>query len=154
MNLRLHASLVSLMLMAIPGGLFAQSAGNVPPQRGIHVEMAVTNNAVPVPDADKPDALVVAITANGTAYLRANQVAASALADTVRRALSNRTDKTLYIKADARVPYARLVETIDALRGSGVEGLTLLTEQQDPADRGQRILSPKGLELRVVNQRR
>ena len=65
MNRRLQASLVSLVLAAIPGGLFAQSAAN-PPQRGVHVQMAVTSNAVAVPNADKPDALVVAITADGT----------------------------------------------------------------------------------------
>jgi len=55
----------------------------------------------------------------------------------------------LYIKADARVPYARLVEIIDAVQKSGVEGLTFLTAQQDAADQGRRPVSPKGLELRV-----
>jgi biopolymer transport protein ExbD/biopolymer transport protein TolR len=115
--------------------------------------MAITSNAVAVPNADTQDALVVALTADGTPYLGGDRLATSALADRVRSVLSTRNDKTLYIKADARVPYARVVEVIDAVQNTGVVGLTLLTAQQDPADLGQRLVSPKGLEMRVVNQR-
>jgi biopolymer transport protein ExbD len=97
--------------------------------------------------------LVVALTAHGTAYLRGDRLPTSALADSVRSILSTRNEKTLYIKADARVPYARVVEVIDAVQKSGVEGVTLLTAQQDTADRGNRLAAPKGLEMRVVNQR-
>jgi biopolymer transport protein ExbD len=111
--------------------------------------LAVTSNAVAVPNADQPDALVVALTADGSMYLRANRVPTPDLADRVTSILSTRKDKTLYIKADARVPYARLVEVIDAVQKSGVEGLTFLTAQQDAADQGRRPVSPKGLELRV-----
>ena len=149
MNRRLQACLVSLMVGAISGAVCAQSGGNVPLQRGVSVQLAVTSNAVAIPNADKQDALVVALTADGTRYLRGEPLPAAALADRVRSILSNRKDKTLYIKADARVPYARLVEVIDALQKSGVKGLTFLTAQQDAADQGRRPVSPKGLEMRV-----
>jgi biopolymer transport protein ExbD/biopolymer transport protein TolR len=153
MNRRLDASLL-LLMAAVPGSLLAQQpAGNVPLQQGVSVQMVVTRNAVAVPDADTQDALVVALTADGTAYLRADRLDASALADRVRSMLSTRKEKTLYIKADARVPSARLIEVIDAVQKSGVEGLTLLTTQQDPADQGNRLVPPKGLEMRVVNAR-
>ena len=151
MNRRLEASLVSLMMAAIPGAVFAQqAAGIVPLQRGVSVQMAVTRNAVAVPNADTQDALVVALTADGTAYLRSDRLPTPDLANRVRNMLSTRNDKTLYIKADARVPYARLVEVIDALQTSGVEGVTLLTAQQDAADQGNRLVPPKGLAMRVV----
>ena len=148
MNRRSQVCLVSLTMGAISGAVFAQSR-NVPLQRGVSVQLAVTSNAVAVPNADKQDALVVALTADGTTYLRGEPFPAPALADTVRTILSTRRDKTLYIKADARVPYARLVEVIDAVQRSGVEGLTFLTAQQEAADQGRRPVSPKGLELRV-----
>jgi len=151
MNRRLEAWLVSLTMAAIPGVVFAQQS--VPLQRGVSVQMVVTRNAVAVPNADTQDALVVALTADGTAYLGAVRLPTPALADTVRSVLSTRNEKTLYIKADARVPYARLIEVIDAVQKSGVEGLTLLTTQQDAADRGDKPVPPKGLEMRVVNQR-
>jgi biopolymer transport protein TolR len=152
MNRRLDACLVSLMLAAVPGAVCAQQAGGIAPlQRGVSVQMAVTRNAVAVPNADTQDALVVALTADGTAYLGGDRLPAPALADRVRSVLSTRSEKALYIKADARVPYARLVEVIDAVQRSGVERLTLLTAQQDAADQGKRPVPPKGLEMRVVN---
>jgi biopolymer transport protein TolR len=155
MNRRLEACLASLMMAASPAAVFAQQPGGVVPlQRGVSVQMAITHNAVAVPEADTEDALIVALTADGTAYLRGDRVPTAALADRVRSILSTRSKKTLYIKADARVPYARLVEVIDAVQTSGVEGLTLLTAQQDKADQGNSLVPPKGLEMRVVNQRR
>ena len=149
MNHRLQACLVLLIMADIAGAVFAQSGVSVPLQRGVSVQLAVTSNAVAVPNADRPDALVVALTADGSIYLRANPVPTRDLPDTVRSILSTRKDKTLYLKADARVPYAGLVEVIDAVQKSGVEGLTLVTAQQDGADQGTRPMSPKGLELRV-----
>ena len=154
MNRRLEAWLVCLTMAAASGVVGAQqSGGTLPLQRGVSVQMAVSRNAVAVPNADTQDALVVALTADGTAYLRADRLPPTALADAVRSVLSTRNEKTLYIKADARVPYARRIEVIDALQKSGIEGLTLLTAQQDAGDRGDRRVSPKGLEMRVVNQR-
>ena len=149
MNRRLQACLVLLVMATIAGAVFAQSGVSVPLQRGVSVQLAITSNAVAVPNADQPDALVLALTADGSIYLRANPVPTPDLADRVRSILSTRQDKTLYIKADARVPYARLVQVIDAVQKSGVEGLTFLTAQQDTADQGRRPVSPKGLELRV-----
>ena len=152
MSRRFDACLVSLMMSAIPGAALAQQAGgSVPLQRGVSVQMPVTRNAVAVPNADTQDALVVALTADGTTYLRADPLPTPALAERVRSILSTRNEKTLYIKADARVPYARLVEVIDAMQRSGVEGVTLLTAQQDAADQGNRLVPPKGLQMRVVN---
>ena len=63
--------------------------------------------------------------------------------------LSTRNEKTLHIKDDARVPYTRVVEVIDAVQESGVEGLTLLAAQEDASDHGKRLVPPKGLEMRV-----
>ena len=148
MNRRWRASLASLTLAAA-GAVFAQST--VPLQRGVSVQLPVTSNAVTVPNADNQDAVVVAITADGATYLGVDRLATPALADRVRNMLSTRNDRTLYIKVDARVPSARLVEVIDAVRNSGVDGVTLLTAQQDTADQGRRIVAPKGLPMRVVN---
>jgi biopolymer transport protein ExbD len=134
------------MLAALPGAVFSQ---NLPLQAGVSVQLPVTGTAVAVPKADNQDALVVALTADGATYLGVNRVTASALTGRVKTLLSARSDKTLYIKADARVPYARVVEIIDAVHNSGVDALTFLTAQQDTV--GNRPVAPKGLEMRVVN---
>lgn len=148
-----YASLVTLMTAAMSGAVLAQQPAGLVPQRGVSVRMVVTRNASAVPNADTQEALVVALTADGTAYVRGNRLPTSELAERVRSTLSSRRDKTLFIKADARVPYARLVEVLDAVQRSGVEGLTLLTAQQDPADQASRVAPPKGLEMRVVGPR-
>jgi biopolymer transport protein ExbD len=134
------------MLAALPGAVFSQ---NRPLQAGVSVQLPVTTSAVPIPKADNQDALVVALTADGATYLGVDRVATSVLADRVKKVLAARSDKTLYIKADARVPYARVVEIMDAVRNSGVDLLTFLTAQQDTV--GGRPVTLKGLEMRVVN---
>ena len=148
MNRRFDACLVTLMMAVIPGAVFAQQAGGIVPlQRGVSVQMAVTRNAVAVPNADTLDALVVALTADGSVYLGGDRLPTAALADRVRSILSTRTEKTLYVKADARAQYGSVIEVIDAVRKSGVEGLTLLTAQRDAADQ-RTLVTLKGLELR------
>ena len=146
MNPGLRASLIATMLAALPGTLFSQ---NLPLRAGVSVQLPVTGNAIAVPNADNQDALVVALTADGGTYLGVDRVTASALTGRVKTVLAARSDKTLYLKADARVPYARVVEIIDAVHNSGVEALTFLTAQQDTG--GIRPVAPKGLEMRVVN---
>ena len=149
MNRRWHACFVSLMMGASCGAVCAQS-GVVPLQRGVSVQQPVTSNAVAVPNADTQDALVVALTADGSVYLGGTRLAAPALADTLRSMLLTRNEKTLYVKADARAPYARFVAVLDAVWTSGIEGVTLLTAQHDASDQGSRPVPPKGLEMRVV----
>ena len=120
MNRRLQAWLGSLTIAAIPGVVPAQQSGGIIPlQRGVSVQMAAARNAVAVPDADTQEAVVVALTADGAAYLRTDRLPPSVLSDAVRTLLSTRKGKTLYIKADARVPYARLVEVIDQCKTLG-----------------------------------
>ena len=146
---RWRVSLASMTLMAVTGAVFAQQA-RPPLQAGVSVQLPVTSNAVAIPDADNRNALVVAVTADGTTYLGVNPLTTSALADSVRKILSTRKDKTLFIKADGRVPLARVIEVIDAVRNSGVDGVTFITAQQAPVSQGTRLVAPQGLEMRVV----
>ncbi len=151
MNLRVQTLLVAAISATASGAVFTQSGA--PLQAGVSVQLPVTSNAVPIPKADNQDALVIALTADGATYLGVNRLATAALADSVKKLLATRNEKTLYIKADGRVPYARVVEVIDAVRNSGVDGLTLLTAQQDALGQGSRLMASKGLEMRVVNPR-
>ena len=148
MKPRLQASLIVTILTALPGAVFSQSPVTIPPlQAGVSVQLPVTGSAVAVPKADNQDALVVALTADGGTYLGVDRLTTSALADRLKKLLSARSDKTLYIKADARVPYARVIEIIDAVRNTGVDLLTFLTAQQDTV--GSRPMAVRGLEMRL-----
>ena len=50
--------------------------------------------------------------------------------------LTNKLDKTVYIKADMRAKYELVEDVIDNLRAAGVDQLGLLTEQIAPTSGG------------------
>jgi biopolymer transport protein ExbD len=97
--------------------------------KGITVDMAKTNNPSRMQDADKEDAVVVAISRDGRTYLGTDQMNPDALPGKVKDILTNRLDKTVYLRSDARARYERVVEVVDNLRAAGVDQLGLLTEE-------------------------
>jgi biopolymer transport protein ExbD/biopolymer transport protein TolR len=104
--------------------------------KGISVDMAKTNNPVPLQAADKDDAVLVAVARDGRTYLGTDQMAPDALPQKVKDLLTSKLDKTVYIRADARSRYERVVEVIDNLRAAGVDQIGLLTEEI-PKDKSQ-----------------
>ena len=102
-------------------------------QKGVSVDLARVNNPQAMPDADKEDALLVAITRDGKIFFGADQVAgADQLTLLVKDRLASRTDKRVFIKADARTRYGNVVDVVDNVRAAGVDELGLLTEQRKP----------------------
>jgi biopolymer transport protein TolR len=99
-------------------------------QKGISVDMAKVNNPTPMQDADKEDALLVSVMRDGTVYFGADKVTADSLGGKVKDRLTNRTNKMVYVKADARAHYGAVVQVVDAVRSAGVDDLGLLTEQK------------------------
>lgn len=50
------------------------------------------------------------------------------LMEELRRLYSTRQDKTLFIRALAKLPFSKVMEVIDVARGAGVETLALIPE--------------------------
>jgi biopolymer transport protein ExbD/biopolymer transport protein TolR len=98
--------------------------------KGISVDMVKTKNPIAMQNADKEDAVVVAVTRDGRTYLGTNQMPADQLPGRVKDLLTNRLDKTVYVKSDARARYEKVVDVVDNLRAAGVDQLGLLTEEQ------------------------
>jgi biopolymer transport protein ExbD/biopolymer transport protein TolR len=99
-------------------------------QKGVSVDLAVTNNPSPMPDADKEDSLLVAITKDNKIYFGSDKITADQLTEKVKDRLTNKVEKRVYIKADARAKYGNVVEVVDNVRSAGVDQLGLLTEQK------------------------
>jgi biopolymer transport protein ExbD/biopolymer transport protein TolR len=97
--------------------------------KGVSVDLAKTRNPIPMADADKSDAIVCAVTRDGKTYLNRDQMAASELPNRVKDLLTNRLDKTVFVKSDARARYEIVVDVVDNLRAAGVDNIGLLTEQ-------------------------
>jgi len=106
--------------------------------KGTSVEMVRAKNPIAMQAADKEDAVLVAITRDGKVYLSPgnSQVTVDMLPGKVKDLLTNRLDKTCYIKSDARAKYEVVMDAVDNLRAAGVDQLGLLTEQMQNQDTG------------------
>jgi len=80
-------------------------------------------------DADKEDALVVAIQRDGTLFLGSEKVDRSRISNLLKEKLANRSDKTVFINSDKRAKYGDVVAAVDEIRSAGVDQLGLLTEK-------------------------
>ena len=105
--------------------------------KGQPVEYAKAKNPIAMQNADKEDAILISITRNGTPFLSPGnkQVTVDELPSKVQDLLTNKLDKTVYIRADARAKYQAVEDVVDNLRAAGVDQLGLITET--PAGAGQ-----------------
>ena len=97
--------------------------------KGISVDMVKTRNPIAMQAADKDDAILIAVQREGRVFLGTTQVKADELPQKVKDLLLNRLDKMVYIRADARARFDKVVEVVDNLRAAGVDQVGLLTEQ-------------------------
>jgi biopolymer transport protein ExbD/biopolymer transport protein TolR len=97
---------------------------------GVPVDLAKTLNPSAMADADKADALILSVMRDGKMFLGSESVTSEALTQKVRDTVVNRVNKTVYVRADARVRYGLLVDAVDDLRSAGIDQLGLLTEQK------------------------
>ena len=82
--------------------------------------------------AAKPTAveerMVLTVTKEQGLYLNDRRITPAGLDDALRDAFRSRTDKTLYLKADAGLSYGAVIEAMDRVRRAGIERLGMVTE--------------------------
>ncbi len=100
-------------------------------QNKVSIDMAKVDNPTAMPDADKDDAIVVAVTRDGALYLGQDKVDPTQLGSLVRDKLAEKTDKTIYVRADARAQFKAVEDAIDDVRTAGVEEVGLLTQKRE-----------------------
>ena len=98
-------------------------------QKNTPVDLAMTNNAHDMKEADRDDAIVVAVTRDGSIFLNNALVHKEDITGQVKDKLTGRLDKTVYVKSDARAKYGDVVAVVDEIRSAGVDSLGLLTER-------------------------
>jgi len=102
-------------------------------QKGMNVDMAKVNQPEDMPNADKDDAVIVAVTRDGAVYLGQTKTDISTIASQVSDLISGRLDKTVFIKSDGRAKYGDVVKLVDEVRSAGVDNVGLLTDKVESA---------------------
>src|ERR1700722_10161528 len=97
---------------------------------GSLVRMAKTKYADHMPYAGRDDAIVVAVTRDGNFFLSPGnrEIRLNTLGDNIKDLVTGRTDRTVYVRSDARAKYQDVVGAVDQIRAVGIENIGLLTE--------------------------
>ena len=98
-------------------------------QKGVSVDMAKVNNAQDMQDADKDDAIIWPSPATAKSIWAARRSTLDEITTKVKDLISNRLDKTVFVRSDARAKYGDVVKAVDEVRSAGVDNLGLLTEK-------------------------
>ncbi len=98
-------------------------------QKGVSVDMARTENPRSMADADKEDAILLAITRDGRIFLGTTMIQPDGITSGVEEAVAEKLDKTVYVKGDARAKYGDVVTVVDGVRAAGVDHIGLLTDK-------------------------
>jgi biopolymer transport protein TolR len=98
----------------------------------VNVDLPIVNASTVMENANKEDAITVAVTRDGKTFLGGDQVSLTDLGTKVADLLAKKTDpsadKSVYMRADTRASYGKVMDTIDAVRTAGVSQLNLLTD--------------------------
>ena len=91
----------------------------------VNVTLPVVSAATVMDNANKEDAITVAVTRDGKVFLGGDQVSLDNLGARVGELLAKKTDpsadKSVYLRADIRSNYGKVRDTIDAIRVAGVK---------------------------------
>lgn len=95
-------------------------------QKGIDVKLPETSESS---SGGQPTGLIVlTLQAEESVEVNGIKYELRGLLEELRRLYSTRQDKTIFVRALARLPFAKVMEVIDIARGAGVETLALIPE--------------------------
>jgi biopolymer transport protein ExbD len=98
-------------------------------QKGFTVDMAKTQNPRPMADAEKEDAVLLAVSRDGKVYFGSDRIQQGEITSMVKDRIATRLDKTVYVRSDARAKYGDVVAVVNSVQAAGVDTLGLITER-------------------------
>lgn len=94
-------------------------------QKGIDVKLPETTSET---SATPAGLIVLTLLQNNIVKINQQEYQFDLVQEELRRIYSTRQDKTIFIRADAKLPYYRVIELIDLAKGAGVEVLGIIPE--------------------------
>ncbi len=95
-------------------------------QKGIDIKLPETQTDTS--GAQPTGLIVLTIQKNNTILINKDPYELRTLQEELRRLYSVRQDKTVFIRADAKVPFVKVMEVIDIAKGAGIDTLALIPE--------------------------
>jgi biopolymer transport protein ExbD len=95
-------------------------------QKGVPVTLPLADNTVQKPETQ--DQTVLAVDRNDKFYVNSIEVDRGAMADRVKAALEDKTERIVLIKADQDASYSAVMAAMDDLRRVGIEDIGLITD--------------------------
>jgi biopolymer transport protein ExbD len=95
-------------------------------QKGVDVQLpeTVTGSA----DQGPQGVIVLTVKKGNTVMINQQPIELQALQEQLRQYYSSRQDKTIFIRADSKVPFSKVMDVIDIAKGAGVEKLGIIPE--------------------------
>ena len=97
----------------------------------VSVDLPTAAAAVVMDNASKEDAVTVAVTRDGSTFLGGDKVNNDDLGTKIAAKLESKTDKEVFLRADNRANYGKVMDAVDGIRAAGVSQLGLLTEKTE-----------------------
>lgn len=98
---------------------------------GSSVDLPKVLHPVPLPNADREDAMIVNITRDGKVYFGVDHVVPSDLRQKIADRLKDRSvERKVYIKADLRARWGSIKPVLDAVHAAGILRVAFLTYQR------------------------
>jgi len=95
-------------------------------QKGIDVILPATQSDT---SGGQPSGLVVlTVKKNDIVDVNKDPIELRMLLEELRRIFATRQDKTIFIRAEAKLPFSKVMEVMDIAKGAGVEKLGLIPE--------------------------
>ena len=100
-------------------------------QRGVDVKLPLAANTSDKPENDQQT--VLAVDARDKFYVNSIEVPRAEMADRVKLALEEKTERVVLIKGDTDASYRAIMAAMDDLRKAGIEDIGLITDPKvDP----------------------
>jgi len=103
------------------------------PHHGFPLERAATKHAVPMPGANREDAIKILLTRDGAVYFGHTATQVGDLPNQIRQKVRDGSERRAYLMIDARTKYWDVENVVDAIRGSGIWNVALLVERDQRA---------------------
>jgi biopolymer transport protein TolR len=98
---------------------------------GVGTDLPKVWRSIGMPDANRDDALIVAVMRDGQVFFGNDRVAVGELPGKIRERLVHSGERKVYIRADARVRYGYMSAVLDGIRSAGILRIGILVDQSN-----------------------